>query len=461
MNKQQKEVLQSQLNNEKQTIKELKQVYTQALKDCSKKISELSAMADLEPQNIQSIIYQKQYQEAIKAQLEGVLVQMDSSAYASISEYLANCYQDGYVGVMYDIAAQGIPFIIPIDTEDVQRAIHIDSKLSKGLYKRLSEDVNELKKAVRLEVSRGISSGSSWNQIASNLATNFKNTPFNKAYNNSIRIARTEGHRIQNQSALDAQKKAKSKGADVVKQWDSTLDGATRDTHRLLDGQIREVDEPFEVGGMKADAPGMFGNPAEDCNCRCCLLQRARWALDDKELETLKERAEYFGIDKTKDFDDFKEKYLKASEFYRKTDGSNRRKREDGNEIIDKPTYNKLTKSFIANGGIIISGEDAAKHLGENHGASYLPGFNTAFIRDDATISEVLEEMYHAKQDRTDMFGKLNDEVYLLREIDAQKYLISMTERYKIPSKEVELTKINLANYEKKLAELYKKRGDE
>ena len=76
-------------------------------------------------------------------------------------------------------------------------------------------------------------------------------------------------------------------------------------------------------------------------------------------------------------------------------------------------------------------------------------------------ISEVLEEMYHAKQDRTDMFGKLDDEVYLLREIDAQKYLLSMTERYKIPSKEVELTKTNLAYYEKKLEEFYKKRGDE
>ena len=27
--------------------------------------------------------------------------------------------------------------------------------------------------------------------------------------------------------------------------------------------------------------PGGFGDPAEDCNCRCALLQRARWALGD------------------------------------------------------------------------------------------------------------------------------------------------------------------------------------
>ena len=47
----------------------------------------------------------------------------------------------------------------------------------------------------------------------------------------------------------------------------STFDGNTRDLHRLLDGQIREIDEPFEAGGVQVDAPGMFGDPAEDCNC--------------------------------------------------------------------------------------------------------------------------------------------------------------------------------------------------
>ena len=59
--------------------------------------------------------------------------------------------------------------------------------------------------------------------------------------------------------------------------------------------------------------------------------------------------------------------------------------------------------------------------------ASYLPGMNTAFIRDDATISDVLEEMYHAEQDRTNMFGgDLTHEVRLRREIDAQKHLLSL-----------------------------------
>ena len=84
----------------------------------------------------------------------------------------------------------------------------------------------------------------------------------------------------------------------------------TRKAHRLLDGQIRELDEPFEINGHKAMYPSNFGIPSLNINCRCAVLQRARWALDQDELETLKERAKYYGLNKSKDFEDFKNKYL-------------------------------------------------------------------------------------------------------------------------------------------------------
>lgn len=308
MNKRQKEVLQAQLDAEKKMLRELKQVYSQALKDCEAKIRELSARTDME--NLQSIVYQKQYQEALKAQLEGVLTALQSNSYATISEYLTQCYQNGYIGAMYDIHGQGIPVIMPIDQKAVTRAIQTDSKISKGLYNRLGEDVGKLKTSIRAELSRGIANGSSWNEVAGKLSKSFKNTPFSTAFSRAMLITRTEGHRVQVQSAMDAQQAAKDAGADVVKQWDAALDDRTRETHRMLDGQIRELDESFEVNGKKADAPGMFGDPAEDCNCRCALLQRARWALDEEELETLQERAAFFLLDKSEDFEDFQSKYL-------------------------------------------------------------------------------------------------------------------------------------------------------
>ena len=43
-------------------------------------------------------------------------------------------------------------------------------------------------------------------------------------------------------------------------------------------------------------------------------MQRAKWALDEDELKTLQDRAEFYGLDKTKGFEDFREKYLKLPE---------------------------------------------------------------------------------------------------------------------------------------------------
>lgn len=134
-----------------------------------------------------------------------------------------------------------------------------------------------------------------------------------------------------------------------------------------------------------------------------------------------------------------------------------RRRAEDGHEIIDKPTYHKLTRAFLKAGGIIIRGEEASRHLKlVGASASFIVGANAAFIADTATISDVLEEMYHAKQERAKMFGEISDNetVFLKREIDAQKYLLSVAEKYKIPPEEIAVTRANLEFYEKQLAEI-------
>ncbi len=98
----------------------------------------------------------------------------------------------------------------------------------------------------------------------------------------------------------------------MVKQWDATLDGKTRDSHRMVDGEIRELNEKFSNGLMYPGDPS--GGAAEVVNCRCALLQRVKWNLGKEELNTLKKRAEYFGLDKTKNFEEYKGKYLKAVE---------------------------------------------------------------------------------------------------------------------------------------------------
>ena len=304
MNQRQKEVLKSQLRDEKKIINDLKKIYIEALTDINQKVAVL--MVD---ESMQSKIYQVGYQNRLKKQIEASLELLNSGQYEKIHNYLQDCYSSGFVGAMYDLHGQGIPLIMPIDQKAMVKAVQTDSKISKGLYTKLGKDVGDLKKRITSEVSRGVAQALPYKDVTRNL-----NNVARIGFNRSMRIARTEGHRITQASALDGMRTAKSAGADVLKQWDATLDGHTRDHHRQLDGQIRDVDDDFEVGGMTVEAPGMFGDPAEDCNCRCCLLQRARWELDESELDTLRERADYFGLDKEKDFDDFKIKYLNSVE---------------------------------------------------------------------------------------------------------------------------------------------------
>ena len=322
MNKRQKLVQKQFLNDEKTVIKRLNKAYNESLKDIKEKIEKLTfKIGQLQQQYdwmdpddpkraqvksmIQSKIYQKNFQEQLQKQVDDILKQLQSKEYATIEEYLNDCYTNGFIGSMFDINGQGIPIIAPIDHEAMIRAVQLESKISKGLYTRLGEDVGLLKQKITAEVSRGIASGMSFKQVAKQLENQSR-----IGYNRAIRIARTEGHRIQCTSAMDAMHTAKQRGCNVVKQWDSTLDARTRDSHAKVDGEIREVDKPFSNGLMFPGDPN--GSAAEVVNCRCALLQRAKWALDEDELTVLKKHAEFFGLDKSDQFEDFKKNYLKA-----------------------------------------------------------------------------------------------------------------------------------------------------
>ena len=302
MRKSEKEALQAMLDDEQETIKALEKAYQRAIRRIDNHIRILES-----DEMTQSKIYQKRYQEAMKAQISAALDELHKKSNQTIEEYLTRSYQHGYVGTMYSLHKQGMPILAPIDQRAVTRAVRTDSKLSGRLYGELGVDMQKLKKTIRREISIGISIGSDYNMIARQVQIS-SSIPLKRAKT----IVRTEGHRIQQQSADDARNAAKGQGCQVVKQWDAVLDGNTRTDHRILDGQIREVGEPFEIDGKKAEYPGAFGRPEEDCNCRCVALTRAKWALNADELQTMKDRAKFFGLDKTENFREFEEKYLNA-----------------------------------------------------------------------------------------------------------------------------------------------------
>lgn len=77
---------------------------------------------------------------------------------------------------------------------------------------------------------------------------------------------------------IDCAYRAKELGCDTVKQWNSTLDGKTRESHQRVDKEWRELDKPFSNGLMYPGDPN--GKAAEVVNCRCSVDDVPRWYVE-------------------------------------------------------------------------------------------------------------------------------------------------------------------------------------
>ena len=88
----------------------------------------------------------------------------------------------------------------------------------------------------------------------------------------AIRNARTATTGAENAGRLDSMNRAIGLGVHLKKLWLATRDQRTRDSHVLLDGELREVDEKFSNGCMYPGDPD--GSPAEVYNCRCAMRSK-------------------------------------------------------------------------------------------------------------------------------------------------------------------------------------------
>ena len=89
-------------------------------------------------------------------------------------------------------------------------------------------------------------------------------------------IARTETSQALNHGRMtQVGKNAGNANAIIMKRWVSGPDdGRQRHSHTEANGQIREISQPFDVGGYQLMEPGdsSLGAPAEEIiNCRCTV----------------------------------------------------------------------------------------------------------------------------------------------------------------------------------------------
>lgn len=309
----QKEIKQAQLDREKQVYKELEGTYRQALDDVNKKAKDLqdqiSKLVADDPENeslLRSKVYQLKYQEQIKAQLDDAMNRLNDAG--SIEAYMEDMYKEGYASNIYALQKQGVPVIAPINHDKMLTALTYNTN-NIPLSTRLYKNVEKTKKQVMSEITRGIASGMSNQDVARNIKNRM-----GVSYRKARQLAQNEGHRVNTQAVMDSMHDAKDRGADIVKQWDCTYDKKTRPVHARLDQKWTEIDDYFEYSGGKVFAPKQFGVASLDINCRCALLSVPRWDVDSdtpKHLDNITGE-----LIEAKNYDDWKNKYYNVSEKY-------------------------------------------------------------------------------------------------------------------------------------------------
>ena len=237
---------------------------------------------------------------------------------------------------------------------------------------------------------------------------------FNVARSRAETLVRTDATAIINRATIKRYKREGLKYYRIL----VVLDNRTTQICR----RIAQEDKLYKL----EDAQVGVNMPPFHYNCRSTIMP------DEGELngEGVEERLKN-DSDKTK-------------ALFRNKDSNKRRP-------INIARQNRLTRDFRQNGGVIFQSPVGDQYLKKIGAAALNYNEKTIILPTKPTISEVLEELYHAEQYRN---GKIdpNDNISKIKaEIDAQNYLLSVEKRYNIPRNESEQTKKNLKYWKEKL----------
>lgn len=263
MNKYQKEIENLLVQADEEVNKELYKAYTSSLRKIKSEVKR--RMQDYESLSfLQRMEFAHDY--SLMLQIEDQMDILSKKQDDHIYRFLNQTGELGYNALFYEFEQmEKIRLNFTMLPKDVIETIIQTPVAGIRLSERLRDGViKDLKNNLQSVMTSGFIKGASYQEMAQGLSEVGQSS-----YKRALNIARTEGGRVQAVTRQKAQKDATDMGINVKKQWVATLDGKTRDDHRVLDGQIKEVDEYFEVNGYTTLQPHMFGVAKEDCNCRC------------------------------------------------------------------------------------------------------------------------------------------------------------------------------------------------
>lgn len=290
--------------------------------------------------------------------------------------------------------------VLKFDDKKVKHLVNASYKLGNG-FVTFSDNIWHNTEALKVKLGSVLNSvilqGKNPNQYISELKKIFDAQPYQVG-----RLLITETARVQGDVQLDSYKQGGIEWYDI-----SFESGACRICRRAASGGPYRLDRAVIGHNMYPFHP----------NCLCSIMP----------------------AEKQNDFAALTRKKL-----------SKKRK------VINRERQRKLTEDFRRRGGIIQQDEAGEAYLASRGGAAGITlDEGTIVLHIRPTISEILEELYHAEQFRRNEIDGTEINRYRA-EIKAQYYLLSVEKLYNIPKEETKQTKDNLNYWKEKLKEALK-----
>ena len=205
--------------------------------------------------------------KAMQEQLTTDLVNADKIAASMINDTLPGVYAENHNYGTYEAEiGSGIDTTYTLyDRFTVARLMEGNPDLLPSPSVDIPKDMRWNRKHIQSAVLQGILTGESMKDIAKRFQ---EVTGMDERA--AIRNARTAVTGAENAGRIDSYKRAQSMGIRMKQVWMATLDGRTRDSHAMMDGEKQDVGKKFSNGCRYPGDPQ--GAPSEIYNCRCTLV---------------------------------------------------------------------------------------------------------------------------------------------------------------------------------------------
>lgn len=209
----------------------------------------------------------KRYEDMI-ADLTNTAVNADKAAMDIVNGFLQETFRINANYGAYEVErASGIDTNFTLYNKD---AVADLIKNQPDLLPKPSVDIPLDKRWNRQHLNSAITQGILQGDSIDHIAKRLRSVP-DMDRRAAIRNARTMTTAAENAGSMHSYKRAEEMGIKGKKMWMATHDSRTRESHAMMDGETRDLDEAFS-NGLQEPGDMSVDMPEEVYNCRCRVV---------------------------------------------------------------------------------------------------------------------------------------------------------------------------------------------